>query len=71
MIFQVALIISSLERGIKSPTLEKIDAIAETLQIHPLALLALAYMSPKNKTQMDKLLTKVTKQVESILEKMG
>lgn len=35
--------ISSLERGLKSPTLQKIDALAEVLNIHPLTLMALAY----------------------------
>lgn len=35
--------ISSLERGIKSPTLEKIEEICSTLKVHPLDLLKLAY----------------------------
>lgn len=35
--------ISSLERGLKSPTLEKIDVIAEVLGVHPLTVLVLAY----------------------------
>jgi transcriptional regulator with XRE-family HTH domain len=35
--------ISTLERGLKSPTLEKIDEIATVLGIHPLTLIALAY----------------------------
>ena len=36
--------ISSIERGIKSPTLEKIDSIAEALEVHPLTIMARAYM---------------------------
>lgn len=35
--------ISSLERGNSSPTLNKIDELAEVLDMHPLALLAMAY----------------------------
>lgn len=35
--------ISSLERGMKSPTLEKIDQIAQNMGVHPLTLIALAY----------------------------
>ncbi|AUZ84765.1 helix-turn-helix domain-containing protein [Methylophaga nitratireducenticrescens] len=35
--------ISSLERGLKNPTLDKVELIAETLQISPLTLIALAY----------------------------
>lgn len=36
--------ISSLERGKKSITLEKLDEIAKVLEIHPLALLSLTYL---------------------------
>ncbi|NMZ71231.1 Transcriptional regulator, contains XRE-family HTH domain [Pseudomonas peli] len=36
--------ISTLERGLKSPTLEKIEALASVLELHPLTLLASYYM---------------------------
>ena len=35
--------LSTLERGMKSPTLEKIDALSEVLGVHPLTLLSLCY----------------------------
>ena len=35
--------ISTLERGLKSPTLDKIDSIARKLRVHPLTLLTLCY----------------------------
>ncbi|MEC9413286.1 MAG: helix-turn-helix transcriptional regulator [Pseudomonadota bacterium] len=35
--------ISSLERGLKSPTLITVEMIANELEIHPLTLLTLAY----------------------------
>ncbi|EOG3619038.1 helix-turn-helix transcriptional regulator [Pseudomonas fulva] len=35
--------LSDLERGLKLPTLGKIDSIARALDVHPLSLLALAY----------------------------
>ncbi len=35
--------VSTLERGLKSPTLEKVEALAKRLDIHPLTLIALAY----------------------------
>lgn len=35
--------ISSLERGLKSPTLSTIEKLSKELEIHPLSLLALAY----------------------------
>jgi transcriptional regulator with XRE-family HTH domain len=35
--------ISTLERGMKSPTLSKVESISEQLEIHPLTLLAAGY----------------------------
>ena len=37
--------LSTLERGIKSPTLDKVSDLAKVLDVHPLTLLALAYSS--------------------------
>ena len=36
--------ISTIERGLKSPTLGKIEQLAEVLGVHPLTLLTVAYM---------------------------
>lgn len=36
--------VSTLERGGKSPTLQKVDSLAQVLGIHPLTLLTLAYV---------------------------
>ncbi len=36
--------LSTLERGLKSPTLEKIEAIASVLELHPLTLLTSYYL---------------------------
>lgn len=36
--------ISSLERGLKNPTLDKIDILSKTMGIHPLTLLTLTYL---------------------------
>ena len=35
--------VSSVERGMKSPTVEKINQLAGELQVHPASLLALAF----------------------------
>lgn len=35
--------VSTLERGLKSPTLSKIDDLAEVMGVHPLTLLMAAY----------------------------
>lgn len=35
--------LSALERGLKSPTLKKLETLCEVLEVHPLTLLAIAY----------------------------
>jgi transcriptional regulator with XRE-family HTH domain len=35
--------VSTLERGLKSPTLDKLDEIAKVMAVHPAALVLLAY----------------------------
>jgi len=37
--------ISALERGIRNPTLDKINEISSVLGIHPLTLLTLTYLN--------------------------
>lgn len=37
--------LSSLERGMKSPTISKLEELASVIGVHPLSLLAIAYLS--------------------------
>ena len=60
--------ISSLERGLKNPTLEKITDLAETLKIHPLTLLMLTYLYMQQNETLERLLTKVQKETKEIKE---
>ena len=53
---------SSLERDLKSPTLNKLAELCEVMEIHPLTLLTLAYAGD----DMDKV-RRVLKQVEQEL----
>ncbi|MCD9026619.1 helix-turn-helix domain-containing protein [Luteimonas sp. BDR2-5] len=43
---------SSLERGLKSPTLSKLEELCEVMGVHPLTLLTLAYAG---RSDVDKL----------------
>ncbi|MES2251645.1 MAG: helix-turn-helix transcriptional regulator [Pseudomonadota bacterium] len=55
---------SSLERGLKNPTLSKVDELCEVMQVHPLTLLALAYgLDAKG---ADKLLTRVQRELAAM-----
>lgn len=59
--------LSSLERGLKSPTLEKVDSLAWRMNLHPLTLMTLAYLCDSNKTDAGHLLDHVKKEVDRIL----
>jgi transcriptional regulator with XRE-family HTH domain len=54
---------STLERGLKSPTLNKIGELCEVMEIHPLTLLTLAYAGG-GKGSADKLLARVQRELE-------
>ncbi|KAF1043300.1 MAG: hypothetical protein GAK38_04027 [Xylophilus sp.] len=55
---------SSLERGLKNPTLSKVDELCEIMQVHPLTLLALTYGLDAKGT--DKLLARVQRELADL-----
>ena len=59
---------SSLERGLKSPTLNKLGELCEVMDIHPLTLLTLAYAGD-NTRKIDQLLARVGLELDIILAK--
>ena len=59
--------VSSLERGLKSPTLNKVDDLAATLGVHPLTLLVLSYVEGASATAAPALLEKVLAEVQAVL----
>lgn len=59
--------VSALERGIKSPTLPKIDDLSTVLRIHPLSLLTLSYLPLETADSLDDLLGAIRAEVISIL----
>jgi len=58
--------LSTLERGLKSPTLEKIDQIAGTLGVHPLTMLVATYVDKDNPDDVERLLQSVLNELGSI-----
>jgi hypothetical protein len=54
-----------LERGLKSPTLNKIDELAEVMEVHPITLLVLAYADPNQQSTMAAILKTVTSELAS------
>jgi transcriptional regulator with XRE-family HTH domain len=59
--------VSSLERGMKSPTLAKVDELAEVLEVHPLTLLTLSYASHVHPKSADALVEGVLKELRVLL----
>jgi transcriptional regulator with XRE-family HTH domain len=57
---------SSLERGIKSPTIDKIDSLAHAMDLHPLTLLVLTYSLNNDKLSTLKLLDKINNELDMI-----
>lgn len=58
--------VSTLERGMKSPTLSKINELAEILNIHPLTLLLLAYAPSADPARVDALLRQIERESRAI-----
>lgn len=55
--------VSSLERSIKSPTLNKVDELATVLGVHPLTLLAGSYLHSYDATSINELLELITREI--------
>lgn len=62
--------LSSLERDLKSPTLNKLAELCEVMDVHPLTLLTLAYAG-NGTTATDQLLARVRKELEAIADATG
>lgn len=56
---------SSLERGLKSPTLNKLTELCEVMEIHPLTLLTLAYVGD-SPHEADRLLALVRQELDML-----
>ena len=58
--------VSSLERGLKTPTLKKVDELAEVLDIHPLTLLTLSYVDDTDPGVAAALLSQVSLELSKL-----
>ena len=59
--------LSEMERGVKSPTLEKVDALARVMKLHPLTVIALAYAPNLQARDIESLLNRVRAETEVLL----
>jgi len=56
--------LSTLERGLKSPTLSKLTELCDVMQVHPVTLLTLAYAGEGG--QAERLLAQVRQELAAI-----
>jgi transcriptional regulator with XRE-family HTH domain len=61
--------LSEIERGIKNPTVEKIDELARAMDVHPLTLLTIAYLPHLRTQEVDALQSRINKETKGLLEK--
>lgn len=61
--------LSGLERGLKSPTLGKLEQIASVMQVHPLTLLALTYARTPSPEATAEVLDRVRQDVARLWSK--
>lgn len=54
---------SALERGAYSPTIDKLDALASVLGVHPVTLLTACYLSEDLSTEPQELLLRVREEL--------
>jgi len=58
--------VSSLERGRKSPTLKKVDELAQVMGVHPLTLLTLAYVTSASAGSENETISRVRRELTEL-----
>jgi transcriptional regulator with XRE-family HTH domain len=58
--------LSTLERGLKSPTLEKVDQLAGALNVHPLSILVATYVGKESHQDVEALFQTIRDELSSI-----
>ena len=59
--------LSTLERGLKSPTIDKLQALAEVLNVHPVTILVLTFINAED-SSVDELLVKVRQELRTVTQ---
>ena len=58
--------LSTLERGLKSPTLEKVGSLASVLDVHPMTLLACTYLQLESDADLEGLLARIRSELACV-----
>lgn len=57
--------LSSLERAMKSPTIDKVEQIAEVIGIHPATMIVIATMKAERKS-LDQVIAQITREINAL-----
>lgn len=60
--------ISALERGIKKPTIGKVEELSAVCGVHPLTLLVLAYCRSGRRSEVEQVLSKVRSEIDGLAD---
>lgn len=58
--------LSTLERGLKSPTIDKLDEIASVIEVHPVSILVHSYLLRDRSMTIEQLFERVQKELGSL-----
>ena len=58
--------LSTLERGLKSPTIDKVEGLASVLGVHPLTLIAKSYLLLEDKIVLEDLFTRIKEDLSDL-----
>lgn len=61
--------LSEIERGLKNPTVEKINDLAKAMDVHPLTVLTIAYLPLLRPQELEALQNRINKEAKVLLEK--
>lgn len=61
--------VSEIERGLKAPTLEKLDSLARAMGVHPLTLLTISYLANLREQDLEALQDRIRKEAKGLLAK--
>lgn len=62
--------VSEFERGVKQPTIAKLEELSKVLGVHPLTVLTLAHSTRGTPKSVERLLEQVRREIEQILEEV-
>lgn len=58
--------LSSLERGVKGPTIEKVDQLSQAMGVHAVTLILLAYLEKSDGSNRRVLIDRIDRELQSL-----